>query len=96
MQYKKKDQQLEVVLPGDFNLKAVRQISELLGDRKELKVDLEKSRFVNSKAVIFLHNLMIAEPAVVVKLKNPPKVFYELISTLGLHKEWDLDHIIEP
>jgi len=96
MQYKKKYQQLDVVLPGDFNLNAVRQISELLGDRKELKVDLVNSRFVNSKAVIFLHNLMIGDPAVVVKLKNPPKVFYELLKTLGLHNEWELDQIIEP
>ena len=96
MLYEKKDQQLMVVLTGDFNLNAVRLISELIDDRKELKVDLVNSRFVNSKAVIFLHNLMKSDPAVEVKLKNPPKILYELLKTLGLHNEWDLDQIIEP
>lgn len=95
MQYTKKKDSLEVVLPGDFNLNAVRQIRKLLGDRKTLFVDLENSRFVNSKAVIFLHNLMASCPEAEVKLKNPPKVFFELLTILQLHKYWNLDDIIE-
>lgn len=96
MQYKKTNKTLEVVLPGDFNLNAVRLISELLDDRRELTVDLKHSRFVNSKAVIFMHNLMRSEPSVTVMLRNPPKIFFELLQTLGLHNVWTLDEMIEP
>lgn len=83
-------------LPADFNLNAVRIISENLDDRRELSIDLVHSRFVNSKAIIFLHNLMRAEPEVKVKLKNPPRIFFELLKTLSLHDVWRLDEIIEP
>lgn len=96
MQSKKSSQKLEVTLSGDFNLNAVRMISEQLGDRTELSVDLVHSRFVNSKAIIFLHQLMKADPQVKVNLKNPPRVFFELLNALGLHDEWTLDEIIEP
>lgn len=96
MQYKKSSQKLEVILSGDFNLNAVRKISEQLDDRTELSVDLVHSRFVNSKAIIFLHQLMKSTPAVKVNLKNPPRVFFELLNVLGLHEEWNLDEIIEP
>jgi hypothetical protein len=96
MQYQKSSRKLEVILPGDFNLNAVRMISELLDDRTELSVDLVHSRFVNSKAIIFLHKLMKATPPVKVNLKNPPRIFFELLKTLGLHDLWNLDEIIEP
>lgn len=96
MQYKKEKNRLEVVMTGDFNLNAVRKISELMKERKELWIDLRHSHFVNSKATIFLHNLMLKEPPVQVRLKNPPKVFFELLTTLGLQQSWELDEIIEP
>lgn len=96
MKAEKNKQQLEVALPGDFNLNAVRMISEKLEDRRELRIDLANSRFINSKAVIFLHKLMHAETPVHVRLKNPPRIFFELLKTLGLHKVWNLDEIIEP
>ncbi len=96
MHYKKSKEKLEVTLTGDFNLNAVRHISELLNDRTELNIDLKNSRFVNSKAIIFLHNLMIEEKGVIVRLKNPPKLFFKLLQILGLHKAWNLDEIVEP
>lgn len=96
MQYKKTKQKLEVELPGDFNLNAVRIISELLNDRTELNIDLKKSRFVNSKAIIFMHNLMKNEKGVTVKIKNPPRLFFEHLQILGLHNVWKLDEIVEP
>jgi hypothetical protein len=96
MQTKKSSQKLDIILPGDFNLNAVRIISENLDDRTELCIDLVHSRFVNSKAIIYLHNLMRAEPEVKVRLKNPPRIFFELLKTLGLHDVWNLDEIIEP
>lgn len=96
LQAKKSKRKLEVVLQGDFNLNAVRMVSESLNDRSELSIDLSHSRFVNSKAIIFLHNLMHSEPEVKVRLKNPPRILFELLKTLGLHDVWKLDEIIEP
>ena len=96
MQYKKSSQKLEVILPGDFNLNAARRVSELLNGRPELCIDLKNSRFVNSKAIIFMHNLLNSETAVKVKLKNPPKAFFELLHILGLHEDWNLEEIVEP
>lgn len=96
MHYKKGKEKLEVTLPGDFNLNAVRHISELLDDRNELHIDLKNSRFVNSKAIIFLNNLLGEERSVTVRLRNPPNLFFKLLQILGLHKAWNLDEIVEP
>jgi len=96
MHYSKDKNRIEVQLPGDFNLNAVRLISEQLGDRKYLSIDLSRANFVNSKAIIFLHKLMFGEKKVTVRLKDPPKLFFELLQTLGLHTKWNLNEIVEP
>lgn len=96
MNYKKTSNKLEITLSGDFNLNAVKKISDLLDDRSELAIDFGQARFANSKAVIFLHKIMTSTPPVTVRLKNPPKIFFELLQTLGLHKSWNLDEIVEP
>lgn len=96
MQIEKSRQKLNVVLPGDFNLNTVRIISDEIGDRKEIGIDLANARFVNSKAIIFLHKLMYKELPVKVKLKNPPRIFFELLKIMGLHTVWNLEEIIEP
>jgi len=96
MKTEKNKQRLDVILQGDFNLNAVRQISSLLKDCTELSIDLINARFVTSKAVIYMHNLMHADIPVTVQIKNPPKVFFELLKTLGLHKVWKLEEIVQP
>ena len=96
MQFKKTKNRLEVKLSGDFNLNTMQKISEKLDDRDELTIDLKRAHFVNSKSTIFMHNLMHRDPPVTLRLKNPPKVFFELLSTLGLQHVWNLDEIIEP
>ncbi|MDZ7805955.1 MAG: hypothetical protein U5K71_02430 [Gracilimonas sp.] len=96
MQYQKNKYRLEVELPGDFNLNSVRMISEELGDRRNLHIDLSHAHFVNSKAIIFMHKFMFGEKNGKIRLKNPPKLFYELLQTLGLHTTWNLDEIVEP
>lgn len=94
MKVEKKQNSLQAELNGDFNLNAVRQISELLGDRNELYIDLTHSRFVNSKAVLFLNDLIQNQK--IVRLKNPPKIFFEVLHILGLHQTWDLKSIVTP
>lgn len=96
IQIKKRKKKLDIVLPDDFNLNAVRIIKEKLGDGKEITIDLQNSRFVNSKAIIFLHKMMYSEQPMQVKLKNPPRIFFESLNALGLHDVWKLDEIIEP
>ncbi|MDX1592081.1 MAG: hypothetical protein R3283_08960 [Balneolaceae bacterium] len=96
LNYKKSGRKLEITLTGDFNLNAVKRISDLLDDRKELVIDLQQSRFVNSRAIIFLHRLMNSEPPVKVQISNPPKIFFELLQVLDLHKNWKLDEIVQP
>ena len=82
MNYKKTGNKLEVTLSGDFNLNTVKKISDLLDDRSELTIDFGQARFANSKAVIFLHKIMKSEPPVKVRLKNPPKIFFELLKDM--------------
>lgn len=94
MKVEKTQNSLQVQLSGDFNLNAVRLISELLSDRNEISIDLTNSRFVNSKSILFLNDLI--EQHKIVRLKNPPKTFFEVLHILGLHQIWDLKSIIEP
>jgi len=94
MKIKKSKYSLRVELHGNFNLQAVRDIESLMSKRQELHVDLSKSRFVDSHAVIFLHQLMVRNAKV--RLRNPPRIFYELLHILGLHNVWELKKIIEP
>lgn len=96
MKIVKSKHRLEVTLQGDFNLNAVRQISGLLKDRKELFIDLVHARFVSSKSVIYLHNLMHKDSPVDVRIKNPPDIFFELLKTLELHTVWNLEEIVQP
>lgn len=96
MKVTKNKQKLEVILESDFNLNAVRQISSLIKDRSELSIDLVNARFVTSKAIVYLHNLMHADKQIHVRLKNPPKIFFELLKTLELHDVWNLEEIVQP
>lgn len=78
---------------GDFNLHAVHEIKRLLGEREQLRIDLGRARFVNSEAIIFLHQLISQK--LTVRLKNPPKIFFEALKILQLHQVWNLKTIIE-
>ena len=96
MKVTKHKQKLEVILESDFNLNAVKHISSLMKDRSELSIDLVNARFVTSKAIVHLHNLMHADKQICVRLKNPPKIFFELLKTLELHEVWNLEEIVQP
>ncbi len=93
MDFKKTGNRLSVTLLGDFNLNIVRRIKNLLEDKDELYIDLERARFVNSEAIIFLHKQIHNNRTI--RLKNPPKIFYEALKILGLHNDWNLKTIIE-
>ncbi len=94
MKYEKKKQSLLVELEGEFNLDAVRKISEVLGEQEELVIDLSRSAFVDSNAIVFIHRLM--EKGTGIQLENPPEIFYEVIQILGLHQKWDLNRLVKP
>lgn len=94
MKFKKDHDSLQAELTGDFNLNVVRQIQPMISDRDQLFINLGNARFVNSEAVIFLHGLLRAGKNV--RLKDPPKNFFEVLQILGLHEVWDLKNIVEP
>jgi hypothetical protein len=94
MNVSKDKKSLNIELNTDFNLYAVRKIEGLLDERTELRIDLAQSRFVNSKAVLYLNKLIQAN--IKVRLKNPPKILFETLHLLGLHEKWDLKSIVEP
>lgn len=94
MQFKKTKTSLEVQLTSDFNLNAVQRIKQLMGDRDSISIDLSQANFVNSEAIIFMHELIKNEKTV--RLKDPPKIFYEALRILGLHDIWNLKSIVEP
>lgn len=94
MRYKKDKHSLHVTLRGDFNLNAVHQIKDLFQDRDSLTVDLSMAHFVNSESIIYLHRLL--DSGKKIRLKNPPKQFYEALHILKLHTVWDLKTIVEP
>lgn len=93
MKYKKTKNRLTARLTGDFNLDTVREFKHIFDDRDELYIDLECSHFVDSEAIIFLHNLIQDQKKV--RLKNPPRVFFDALRILGLHETWDLTNIVE-
>ncbi|MDR8389648.1 STAS domain-containing protein [Aliifodinibius sp. S!AR15-10] len=93
MHYHKNTNRLTVELQGNFNLDVVRKIENLPLEQKDLYIDLEQSRFVDTEAIIFLHKLIQNQQ--VIRLKNPPKLFFEALRILGLHKVWDLKNIVE-
>lgn len=94
MNYKKTKDRLDVVLTTDFNLNAVRQIQKLLKDRHELYIDTSGSRFINSEAIIFMHNYINSGNKL--QIKDPPRIFYVALHILGLHEVWDLKTIVTP
>lgn len=94
MNVNKNKESLDIELNTDFNLFAVRKIDGLLDERTELRIDLTQARFINSKAVLYLNKLLKAN--INVRLKNPPKIFFETLHILGLHEKWDLKSIVEP
>lgn len=93
MNWKRTNQSLNIQLSGDFSLHTVQQITPLLDDVEEVHLDLSFSRFVDSEAMIFIHRLI--QKQVRVRLQNPPRLFYEVLSVMGLQDEWDLKQIIE-
>jgi len=94
MQYKKSKEKLHVKLTGDFNLKATCDIEKLMSDRPELFVDMSECRFADSNAIIFLEKLLNSHKKV--QIINPPDIFFEVVSILGIHKKWDLDKMVQP
>lgn len=93
MNWKRNHQSLHIQLKGDFNLHTVQEITPLLDNTRELHLDLSFCRFVDSEAIIFLHKLI--QKQVRIRIQNPPRLFYEVVSVMGLQEEWDLKEIVE-
>jgi len=94
MHYTTSKNSIDIQLDKDFNLVAAQQIDALVGSKNNVRLDLTHARLVDSEAIAMLHRYMLEGRRVI--LKNPPKIFYEVIRILGLHTHWNLDELIDP
>lgn len=84
---------LEVVIERNFNLSAIRELEQHLGeDIDELVINLEYSFFLDSEAIIFMHRWL--EQGKKLRLLNPPEIFYEILDVLDLTNSWKVDQIL--
>ena len=93
MHIEKIGNQLTIKLLRDFNLLTARKIDRLSRDVSNITIDLANSRFVDSEALKVLYRLVTSGK--VIKLKNPPELFSEIIQVLGLHPVFDVKKMVE-
>ena len=80
--------QLEILLYQDFNINAVEQIREAMGNHKKLIIDLKHAKFVDSEAIVFLHRLL--DDGYDIKMRSIPDILHECLHILNLDSEWNL------
>ena len=93
MDIKKTDQNVSVCLIRDFNLLAARKLEKLAGDAQTVSINLKNSRFVNSEAIKLLYKWM--KDGKKVTVRNPPALFFEVATVLGLDQLLHLDELVE-
>ena len=93
MYVEKTDRNLSVCLIRDFNLLTARKIEKLAKDAQTVCIDLKNSRFVESEAIKVLYKWM--KEGKMVRLRNPPELFFEVIAVLGLGQLLHLDELVE-
>lgn len=93
MSYTKNENKLTVNLIRDFNLMTAKKLENLAEDVDEIYIDLSKSRLVDSEAIIVLYKLLNAKK--IVKLKNPPPIFCEVVRILELDDFFKMEHLID-
>jgi len=93
MKFEKSKHSIRFTIERDFNLLAVRNMKSLINDTKNVFIDLTASKLVDSEAIIFIHRLL--KKGVSVHVKNPPKIFYEVVQILGLENEWNLSEMVD-
>ncbi len=84
MTYEKKGDTLHVTLHRDFNLLTARKVRRLCRDVNEVRIDLSRSKFVDTEGIIVLYELIQAGKKV--RLIHPPPIFFEVVHILGLEE----------
>lgn len=80
-------------LRRDFNLMAVQHLKHHLGDARHVRIDLSRSRLVDTEAVMALHDLKTN--GLEVTLLRPPAIFYEVLELLGLKEPFEVERLVE-
>lgn len=84
---------LTVRMRRDFNLMAVRHIRYHLEDATSLRIDLSRTRLVDTEAVMALYRLKMG--GLTIRLLEPPTIFYEVLEVLELESAFDLEDLVE-
>ncbi len=77
----------------DFNLMAVRHLKYHLEDATRVRIDLARARLVDTEAVMALFRLK--QQGIIIRLLDPPDIFYEVLDVLELSEAFDLDQLVE-
>jgi anti-anti-sigma regulatory factor len=85
--YRTQDQ-LSVRLLRDLNLYSATRIERLAKDVKEVRIDLTRSKFLDSEAVRVLYQLY--RDGRIITLVNPPRLYDEVIDILGLRDVFEV------
>jgi hypothetical protein len=77
----------------DFNWMAVRHLRHHVGNASRIRVDLSRTRFVDTEAIMALDALQ--REGRHVTLLDPPLLFEEVLDVLDLQNHFDVDTLIE-
>ena len=80
--------QLSVRLLRDFNLYSATRIERLARDVTDVRIDLSRSKFLDSEAVRVLYKLYRDGHSIT--LVNPPRLYDEVIDILGLRDVFEV------
>jgi anti-anti-sigma regulatory factor len=78
---------LSIRLLRDLNLYSATRIQRLARDATEVRIDLTRSKFIDSEAVRVLYELH--RDGRVITLVNPPRLYDEVVNILGLRDVFD-------
>lgn len=84
----KKGSVVEAVIRRNFNYRIRKMIEGRVGrDTKKLKLDLGRTKIIDSEAVIFLYKWLRDGKSL--ELVEPPDILFEILDLLEIRKEWD-------
>lgn len=86
MEHKINGEFAHIKLSRDFNLLTVRDLEKSYMNCKRFEFDLSSCRFVDSEAIIYIHNLIHDDK--IVRLLHPPAILKECLRILDLEKVW--------
>lgn len=86
MKHSNKGKFTRVQIARDFNLLTVRELKKSFYKCDHLELDLSKCRFVDSEAIVYIHEQI--NSGTVIRLLNSPPILKECLRILELEHAW--------